>query len=74
MQHCSYSPCRASAGSAVPFLVAWPRTYAPAPASLAAVIAYTIAALSSSLDIANATVPTVLSVMLFLSGFLIRCV
>jgi hypothetical protein len=41
---------------------------------LAAVIAYTIAALSSSLDIANATVPTVLSVMLFLSGFLIRCV
>lgn len=36
------------------------------------VIAYAIAALSSSLDIANATVPTVLAIMLFLSGFLIR--
>ena len=35
-------------------------------------IAYSISALCSTLDMANAIVPTVLAVMLFLSGFLIR--
>ncbi|GIL50638.1 hypothetical protein Vafri_6770 [Volvox africanus] len=36
------------------------------------VIAYMVAAFSPSLDVANAAVPTLLAVMLFLSGFLIR--
>ncbi|GIM04796.1 hypothetical protein Vretimale_9300 [Volvox reticuliferus] len=36
------------------------------------VIAYMMAALSPNLDVANAAVPTLLAVMLFLSGFLIR--
>ncbi|GLI60770.1 hypothetical protein VaNZ11_003002 [Volvox africanus] len=36
------------------------------------VIAYMMAAFSPNLDVANAAVPTLLAVMLFLSGFLIR--
>ncbi|GLC42438.1 hypothetical protein PLESTF_000812600 [Pleodorina starrii] len=36
------------------------------------VIAYMMAAFSPNLDVANAAVPTVLAIMLFLSGFLIR--
>lgn len=35
-------------------------------------IAYSISALCSTMDIANAVVPTILAIMLFLSGFLIR--
>lgn len=35
-------------------------------------IAYSISALCATMDIANAVVPTILAIMLFLSGFLIR--
>lgn len=38
------------------------------------VIAYMMAAFCPTLDVANAAVPTLLAVMLFLSGFLIRWV
>lgn len=36
------------------------------------IIAYCIAALCPTLDVANAAVPTLLAIMLFMSGFLIR--
>lgn len=52
-----------------------PRTPPPGPplSPYLAVIAYMMAAFSPSLDVANAAVPTLLAIMLFLSGFLIRC-
>jgi hypothetical protein len=36
------------------------------------IIAYCLAALCPTLDVANAAVPTLLAIMLFMSGFLIR--
>ena len=44
-----------------------PPAHGPPP-----VIAYMVAAFCPTLDVANAAVPTLLAIMLFLSGFLIR--